>query len=242
MKEIETIEQEFPVRADAGLTTGTDHLMELALSQGTDGVEALRELVRLKREEQDREAARTFAADLSAFQERAPAIGKNAAGAHQARYATLDHIMSRIGGTLARCGFSVTYDEENCDDGRLRVWAILRHRDGHTERASATVSREKASNRMNATQADGSAMQYGRRYALCNVLGLSIGEEDDDGAGAGPAAEPVITDEQVANLIALADEVGVAQPRLLKWAQVSSLGDIRASRYDKMVSGLERQR
>ena len=227
------------------IDTGNDvaRMMEIAIQQGEAGVAALERLVAMRERAEDRLAAQQYADAIGRFQEDCPIVGKNAAGAHGARYATLDQIMASIRPALTRNGLSVTFDSEDLDGGKLRVVAVVHHAAGHSERASFTVSREAKSNRMNDTQRDGSALSYGKRYALCMALGISTGDVvDDDGAGAGSPDEPSITDEQVAELAALAEEVGAKIPAFLKWMGVESLSDIRASRFEKAIRGLEAKR
>lgn len=232
-----------PSTQTVDVSDDTARMMEIAIQQGEAGVAALERLVAMRERAEDRLAARQYAEAVAEFQEVCPVVGKNAAGAHGARYATLDQIMAKIRPALTSAGLSVTFDSDEMEDGRLKVWAVVHHRAGHSERASFIVSREKASNRMNDTQRDGSALSYGRRYALCMALGISTGDaDDDDGSGAGKEDEPYITDEQCANLKALAEEVGADVPRFLKWAGVDSFADIRASRYQKSVDALERKR
>jgi hypothetical protein len=217
-------------------------LMAVAIEQGEAGVAALERLVAMRERAEDRSAQRAHADAIARFQELCPVIAKNASGAHNARYATLDQILDQIRPALTQCGLSVTYDSEELPDGRLRVLAIVRHSHGHAERASFVVSREKAGNRMNATQADGSALSYARRYALCMALGIATGERDDDGAGAGSDAEPRITQQQAADLRALAEEVGADLPRFLRWMGAQSFDNIAASRHAKAVAALEAKR
>ncbi len=203
-------------------------------------VEKMRALLEMRREEEQAASVRAHAAALARFQAAVPSVTKNAAGAHGARYATLDHILDVTRIPLATEGLAVSFDSEETDDGRLRVWAIVHHALGHSTRASFTVTREAPSKRMNDTQRDGSALSYGRRYALSLALGLSTGDRDDDGQAAS-AAEP-LSDEQVANLAALAEEMPDLGKRLKAWLKVDSWADAPASRYAQVVKRFEEER
>lgn len=227
----------------------TQRLMAIAIEQGEAGVAALERLVAMRERAEDRLASRQYTEAIARFQELCPVVAKNSAGAHGARYAALDGIMDAIRPAMVSAGLSVTFDSEEADGGRLRVWCIVHHRAGHSERASFIVSREAKSNRMNDTQRDGSALSYGRRYALCLALGISTGERDDDGAGAGATQEPRITDEQAADLQALAEEVGITDPDVLLRGLASVAGralqaptDLPARLYGQAVARLERRR
>ncbi len=204
-------------------------------------VEKMRALLEMRREEEREAAVAAHAAALARFQSACPSIRKNAEGAHRARYATLDHILDVTRAPLGEAGLAVTFDSEETDDGRLRVWAIVHHAAGHSTRSSFTVSREAPSNRMNDTQRDGSAMSYGRRYALCLALGLSTGDRDDDGHAATQAAATVSLD-QALNLSALAEEQPELGAKLLAWAKVESWEDVAAHRYAAIVGRFEKGR
>ena len=131
-------------------------LMRLAVERGTDGVAALERLVALQERAEQRQAERDFAQAIADFQSRLRVVGYNAAGAHGARYATLDHIMEQVGPTLAACGLSVTWDSDDTGE-RLRVTCTVHHVGGHHRDASFAVPRETAGKRMNVSQAEGSA-------------------------------------------------------------------------------------
>ena len=219
----------------------TLQLMRLAVEKGEDGVAALERIVAMRERAEDRAAARQYTEAIARFQQECPVVAKNAAGAHGARYATLDGIMDAIRPALVSSGLSVTFDSEEAADARLRVWCIVHHRAGHSERASFIVSREAKSNRMNDTQRDGSALSYGRRYALCLALGISTGErDDDDGESAGAYAR--ITQKQADDLRSLAEEVKADWPKFLAWIGAGSFEDIQADRYQTAVRGLEAKR
>ncbi len=64
--------------------------------------------------------------------------------------------------------------------GGYLVACIVHHREGHSERTEFLVPIDVQA-RMNDAQKAGSALTYGRRYALCAALGIVTAEEDDDG-------------------------------------------------------------
>lgn len=108
----------------------------------------------------------------------------------QTPYATLDNILEAIRKPLHDHGFSLRFEHDTAADGRLITTAILRHREGHSERATAPPLQHDSSGSKNNVQAVGSSLTYGRRYALMAVLPIvshAPQDADDDGKGAGSA-------------------------------------------------------
>jgi hypothetical protein len=92
----------------------------------------------------------------------------------------------------------------------------------------------------------GSATSYGKRYALAAAIGV-IAELDDDGNAAvaksnGHDTAPNITEKQVADLVALIEEVGETPDRFMKWAKINSLQALPASAFPQAIKKLEAKR
>jgi ERF superfamily len=105
-------------------------------------------------------------------------------------YATLGDILEAIRAPLAAHGFSLRFEHETTADGRLATTAILRHRQGHSERATTPPLMHDSTGSKNNVQAVGSSLTYGRRYALMSVLPIvshAPQDADDDGKAAGSA-------------------------------------------------------
>lgn len=108
-------------------------------------------------------------------------------------YAQFDDILEAIREPLYKHGFSLRFEHETQavgDSYRIITTAILRHRQGHEESASSPPLQHDSTGSKNAVQAVGSAMTYGRRYALMAVLPIvshAPQDADDDGKAAGSA-------------------------------------------------------
>lgn len=111
----------------------------------------------------------------------------------QTPYATLDNILEAIRKPLHEHGFSLRFEHETQPAGdsyRIITTAVLRHRQGHSERASSPPLMHDSTGSKNAAQSVGSSMTYGRRYALMAVLPIvshAPQDADDDGKAAGAA-------------------------------------------------------
>ena len=73
---------------------------------------------------------------------------------------------------------SFTWEVEN-KEGFIKAFAKVTHIFGHSEVSSFEVPIDKGGF-MTSPQQFASALTFAKRYALCNVLGLSTSEEDTD--------------------------------------------------------------
>lgn len=228
---------------------GERNVMDLlyhAIESGAP-VDALERLVALK-ERVDREnARRAFFEALSRAQDEIPEIPKRhhasivtkSGAAFSYRYAALEDITRTIRPILRKHGLSYAWDVTQGENA-LVVTCVLRHVDGHEERASFPVPVDSGA-RMSAAQANGAALTYGRRQSLIAVLGLTTADDDVDGADVGAPSDR-ITRQQAADLDALIDEVGADRQKFLAWAGVERIEDLPADKYATAVRMLERKR
>ncbi len=82
---------------------------------------------------------------------------------------------------------------------------------------------------------------FAMRKSLVMALALtSVGMEDDDGQKGGEM--PKVSEEQVANIKTLLEEVGGDEELFLKMCKVGAIADIRAQTYDDVIKRLEGKR
>ncbi len=96
-------------------------------------------------------------------------------------------------------------------------------------------------------QGYGSALSYARRYSLMSACGIAA--EDDDGNAASQPAAPVkrqapahLNAEQIANITALAEEVGVTIQTICAFAKVEALENAPILAYQPIIKKLEDKR
>jgi hypothetical protein len=120
---------------------------------------------------------------LSAFQSNCPNVPKTKTNPHlKNKYAGLEDIMGTIRTPLREAGLVVS---QLPGDGTLTT--LLAHfESGEFVKSTISLAPVKDNN----PQAVGSALTYARRYSLSAVLGLAIGEDDDDGHRAAKPAFP----------------------------------------------------
>lgn len=210
-------------------------LIAKAIAAGTP-VEALERLLAMRAELKREQARAAFFEGLSAFQAEIPNINKSktanvqsARGGYAYRYADIADIQRAIAPTMHRNGLSVTFDTKHTEGGYL-ITCIVHHVEGHSERTEFLVPID-AQARMNDAQKAGSALTYGRRYALCAALGIVTAEDDDDGQAMNAPSQrreyvekpveykapQVISDTQHKHLESLLAESGLPRERVRAW-------------------------
>jgi len=238
-KQIEAVA--IPEQQHAALTMQAHlpRLLEIAVTAGPQGVEALRQLVALQQQLEDREARRAFATAFAAFQAACPRIKKTSTGEIVTKagikffyaYADLSEIETTVRPHLARHGFSYRFEPGFVDAQRVSSACVLLHVGGHSERATIQMPTEVATSAMNPQQRNGNADSYCKRYALTSVLGLVSCDPDSDAAD--PADAEPITPDQVVELEALLDRCPAGtRGRFLGWLGVATMEEIRAVRFE----------
>lgn len=220
-------------------------LVRLAIERGVD-VGVLERLVALQERVTERDARAAFFQALADFQDECPEIQKTkkaeiatSSGAkYSYTFAPLEAITRGIRPALKAHGLSYSWDVEPGGDGVLMVICVLRHIDGHQERARFPVPIESSA-KMSGAQKNGAALTYGRRQSLIAVLGLTAADDTD---AADPKDDTKITEAQVADLDSLCTEVGADRPKFLKYMGVGSFSDIRACDYSRAVNALRHKR
>jgi hypothetical protein len=220
-------------------------LVRLAIEKQVS-VDVLERLVALQERVSDRNARQAMSEAVARFQAECPSIKKGrtariatkSGGSYSYTFASLDEIARAIRPILHRHGLSYTWDSTT-DGKSLACTCILRHVEGGEDRATFSCPTDTRAE-MSGAQATASALTYARRQSLVQVLGLTVTDDDTDGADA-KAAEK-LTESQAADLCALAEEVGADLPKFLKYMGVGAVSDIPASDYRRAVSALEKKR
>ena len=213
-------------------------LLHSAVERGAS-VETLERLTALHERISARQAEAAFGAALAKFQARCPPIQKTAKTEYTTKsgmrvrytYAPLDRIAWTIQPLLEECGLSYAWDCE-CGD-HVKCTCTLRHSAGHHVTATFSAPVDSAA-AMSGPQKVASALTYGRRQSLVQVLGLTTTEPDTDAASV-----ETITSAQVDTLQGLIDESGADAGRFLRYMEVGSLPDIKAVDFGAAVAALE---
>ena len=227
-------------------------LLRLAVEKGLSP-EGLERLVALSERVADRQSERDLAGALREFQRECPDIEKSKHVSIKTRggddygydFAPLDAIRGVIQPLLDKHGLGVSFDSDLDDKGRL-VCTCWLHHEGGGKRSAKFCCVVDGSPTMSGPQKTAGTLTFAKRQALVEVLGLTMTDPDTDGQTP-DAPSPSLSEEHLANLRSLLDELGtrVDLKRFLEWLRVpegGSLSDVREADYPKAVEMLERKR
>ena len=182
-------------------------ILALAVEKGA-GIETIERLVALHQQMEEREAKASFDEAMNAAQKEMDPVRTNTDNPQtRSRYATyqaLDKIMRPI---YTRHGFSLSFNTEDFGDGSV-VKIVCYVARGKYERKYQIVmpadgKGAKGGDVMTKTHATGAAHTYGRRYLLCDIFNIVVGDDKDGNAGAfGELGEAL---EWIANCANLAE-------------------------------------
>lgn len=94
---------------------------------------------------------------------------------YKSKYAPLSDVLNVVRPILGKYGLSIIQPPSNDNDG-VYIRTLLMHESGEWIETEPLILKPEK----NTPQGVGSAITYGRRYAISSVLGISS-EEDDDG-------------------------------------------------------------
>lgn len=191
-------------------TTAADPFVQmverLATNEQVDA-DKLEKLVDVQIRILDRNAEIEFNQAMADVQANLPQVAYDAQNDHtRSRYARHEAIVRAIKPIYTSLGFSTSFSQGDGPDGFMRIVGVLRHRGGHHAEYFVDLPADDrgSSGNVNKTalHAAGSTFTYGRRYLTCLMFDVATGDDTD---GAQPV--PVLTDTQVADLQAKAEEL-----------------------------------
>ncbi|MGV8822986.1 ERF family protein [Methylibium petroleiphilum] len=157
----------------------------------TVDIEKVERLWAMHRDMKGRDNEAAFNAAMNKAQSEMGRVSADASNQQtRSRYATYGKLDAAVRPIYTTHGFSISFDTgDGAPEGCLRVLAYVSHSAGHTRTYHADMPADgkgaKGGDVMTKTHASGSAMSYGMRYLLKLIFNIAVGEDDDDGNGAG---------------------------------------------------------
>ena len=134
---------------------------------------------------QDRLASKEFMEDFAVMQGRLPRVAATKKNNQtDSMYAAIEDINKIVSPVLTEHGFGVIFKTKAQTLTDVTVEATLTHKSGHCESTILTMPLDEAGIKGNVNKtkihATASAITYAKRYALCELLNISVGEQDND--------------------------------------------------------------
>lgn len=202
-------------------------------------VSKLEKLMDLQERFLDREAQKMFAEDFVKMKPNLPLVIKTHNNTQtKSKYAKLEDINKVVDPILSKFGFGTSTDIVAQDDKGVTVEAKLWHRGGHIETTKIFMPMDdvgmQGTKNKTMPHAVSSSTMYARRVAICAILQISTGDDNDGNL------EPVyITQEQVEHVEKLIKETGADEKKFFEYMGVDSVAHIRANEIKKATSMLE---
>jgi hypothetical protein len=237
-----------PVPASVELSPAT--LLRDAIKGGLtkDNAEAIATLAKLYRDMEDRNAEREYAVAFAALQRELKGFHATKSvptktGGTKFSYLEYNEIMAKVRPLMEQHGFSVSFSTDFLE-ARIVQTCTLQHIGGHHRDYKAAVRAGAGPNGATETQADGAAMTYAKRYALCNALNIVV-EKDTDGVPENAKNEGApITPEQAQYLREQVRELAINTESFFRMAgaPLDKYEEICNGSYPVMVRLIEERR
>ena len=218
-------------------------MLQLAIERRMDpaGLEKLTDLF-IKMDDRGREQA--FAEAFIALQEETkkvkamnPVMNKpDKGGRVRFTFANFESIMGEVETPLKNNNFSISFDSEFMEGGRVQVSCTLTHIKGHSRVTRFACRVGSGPPGASEAQADGAAVSYAKRFALCLALNIIV-DKIFDGTDARPIGD-FIPAEMAADLERRAERFPKKIPFLLDFAEATTFQEISQGAYKRTAKKL----
>lgn len=213
-------------------------MLQSALDRGLDP-ESLQKFMDLYDRFEAKQAKAAFDQALADFKRNPPKVVHDLKNAqYDSTYSSLANLVNTVNASLAEHGLNATW--EYSQDETIHVTCVLSHTQGHSVRTTLSGPPDD-SGKKNSLQQIKSTTTYLRGATFEAVTGVATTavNKDDDGNG---AAGPAISEQELADLEALVDEVGADKAQFCKVCKVESLADLPKSKLKGAIAKLEQKR
>ena len=219
-----------------------DALLSQAVASNVS-VETMEKLFALREKVKAEQAKEAFVEALAMFQSQMPVIKKTKKVMNKDgrtvryTYAPLDSMADQIKKPVASNGFSYTWDTEKIE-GQMKVTARLTHKLGHSETSTIEIPID-SEGFMTAPQKVASAQTFAKRLTLCNVLGISTGDEDTDATDVGKEKDTLSPKSKILFLLRTLKEKTSAKEDIEAAVKKLTQLDLVEDNYESIVARLE---
>jgi hypothetical protein len=203
-------------------------MLNAAIERGAD-LDTLERLMDLNDRWEKSQAKKAYIEAKAAFKANAPRILKDKENKqYNSRYASIGNVVEKANEALSKHGLDASWDFEQGE--RIKVTCTLRHLLGHAESVSLSAPPDN-SGAKNPLQQIKSTLTYLKLATFEAVTGIATqeGNLDDDGNASGE--DQTISEEQVTELVDIAEAVGADRAKFCRFYKIDSFADIRTSQF-----------
>ncbi|QXA07945.1 ERF family protein [Acinetobacter pittii] len=161
-------------------------LVEKVLTSSNPDMAIIEKMLDMQERVMAKQAEISFNQSFSVMVNEIPVIAKSSTADVQTKtgskfaikYASLDEIVEVVRPILSKHGFSVSFRHEQETQAHIKIYCVLRHRDGHSIQNELILPLD-ISGAKNAVQSVGSTVTYGKRYTLCSILNIATGSDNN---------------------------------------------------------------
>lgn len=179
-------------------------VIERAATNPDVDVEKMERLWQMKEKIDAKRAEMEFNKAMTAIQKQTRQVSADASNPQtRSRYASYSALDKALRPVYTEHGLALSFDTDDSPlDQHVRVLCYVSHESGHSRRYHIDMPADgkgaKGGDVMTKTHATGSATSYGMRYLLKMIFNVAVGEEDDDGNGAGNTVERISEEQALA--------------------------------------------
>lgn len=239
MREAVSDEQQLATREGSTISM-TLSIIERASRDPSVDVDKMERLLAMAERMEERRSVQEFNAAFAAMQKELPVIVAESVIPNRGKYAKFENVMYQIQPALTGHGFSLSFSQY-ADDKRITVTCHLSHSSGRSKDTPFSVRLGGKSD--SPTQEDCKASTTAKRNALLEALNIVVRQDvlqsEDDVHN---ESHETVTQAQAGLLRVLCEETKSDISKFLDFADSDSFEHIKSSRFESLVSMLERKR
>jgi hypothetical protein len=208
-------------------------LISMAVQQGAD-IEYLKQLMDLQERFEANEAKKAYNAAFASFKAEAITILRQkevTSGPLEGRfYAELYSIIDAVAPAMSKHGLSHSWKLSKDEKDWIEITCTVKHELGHSESVSMGGPPDTGGAK-NPIHARASTVTYLEKYTLKAICGVSERNDDTDGRPPKDQDVPLISAEQLADLVVKMAAKGITTEQFCKKMRVATVAELESVRF-----------
>jgi len=211
-------------------------MLQMARDQNAD-IEQMRELMAMQFKWEENEARKAYMRAVAAFKSEPIKITKDKDNnQYKSRYTSIGNLVNTANAELSKFDLNAHWEIDQSNG--ISVTCILAHAMGHSEKTSMTAPPDKSGSK-NPIQEIKSTITYLKVATYEAILGVASTDDPGDTDG---NMLVYVSEENIASINALIEEVKADKKNFLRYLKVKSLDELLLKDYRKAIHALESKR